>query len=174
MVEEAQSYLDVGSGLPVISESRGETGKKHTHATVERKPDGSASIVLEKDGSASSFSRTLAPDVQDGLSMLSVLRALPDAGVGAARKIIVYSGAKRWSVSATYKGREVRDTALGEIEVYRLEGSATRVGDDDQPIKAAKAFTGWFSADQRRVPVLLEADTEYGAATLVLTAYGDK
>ena len=174
VVEESQSYLDVFSTLPVISEIRGEHGKDIVTGKVTRTDDGQAEVLSARSKSGESKQTvTIFPKTHDGLSALAMLRSLPSLREGSTRTFIVYTGVKAWRVTGTYSKRETRTTALGEMEVFRVDGLAQRSQLDGTLMadKPGKKFTGWFSADRRRVPVLFEADSDYGKVSLVVTGY---
>jgi len=181
VVEESTSYVDIWTTLPVVSEIRGEHGKDIVTGRVTRKDDSTAEVVTARGAGAAGPSEskqtvTIYPKTHDGLTALALLRSLPGLKEGSSRTILVYTGVKAWRLTATYSKREVIHTALGEMETFRVDGSAQRSELNGTPMsdKPAKAFTGWFSADKRRVPVLFEADSDYGKVSLVVTAYSDR
>jgi hypothetical protein len=58
-------------------------------------------------------------------------------------------------------------------DAIRIEGSITRVDEHGAAIPGKKAFTlrAWLSADERRIPLVMESDLWVGSIRLVISGY---
>ena len=62
---------------------------------------------------------------------------------------------------------------LGADDVVKITGTMTRVDAFDQPMPGKRVFKldAWLSADDRRIPLVMESDMWVGSLRLELASY---
>lgn len=107
----------------------------------------------------------------DGHSLLGYLRRW-DPPEGSRGFLYFVLGRSLLRADVSFMGKERLETRLGEREVVRIDGVATRVMEKTlQPVKrtAPKPFTLWVSDDADRVPLRLVVTTTLAELTIDLT-----
>jgi hypothetical protein len=110
--------------------------------------------------------------IYDTHAVLGALRGWrPRAGTRAY--FYGLSGRRLYKIELMAAGREKRKTKLGRYRASRIEGTALRLTDDLSPDTAtrARSFSLWISDDADRLPILVEAVTEYGPVRVELVDY---
>jgi len=104
---------------------------------------------------------TLAiPDpVQDGLSLLYVIRTKGDLAIGRKMDIDVVDSGKNWSVEVSVLAREKVATAAGEFDTIKIRTSPKLKG---VSTGKGEAFL-WLTDDDRKVPVLIKSELKVGS-----------
>ena len=110
---------------------------------------------------------TLAiPDpVQDGLSLLYVLRTKEDLTTGRRMEIDVVDSGKNWTVEVSVLAREKVATLAGEFDTIKIRTYPKYHG----------VFTGkgevflWLTDDDRKVPVRMKSTLKVGSFVFELT-----
>ena len=76
-------------------------------------------------------------------------------------------------VEIVFAGSDTIKTSLGHNAAIRIEGTATRLTRALSPhhTRAPRKFTLWMSDDAYRLPLRVEARTEYGPVEVELVAY---
>jgi hypothetical protein len=105
------------------------------------------------------------PDpVQDGLSLLYLLRTKEDFTIGRQMNIDVVESGKNWTIEVTILAREKVATPAGKFDTIKIR---TRP-------KFQGVFTGkgevflWLTDDSRKVPVLMKTTLKVGSFVLEL------
>jgi hypothetical protein len=104
---------------------------------------------------------TLAiPDpVQDGLSLLYVLRTRESLGIGRNMDIDVVDSGKNWAVEVSVLAREKVATAAGEFDTIKIRTAPRDKGD----LKKKGEVVLWLTDDDRKVPVLMKTKLKVGS-----------
>lgn len=92
---------------------------------------------------------------------------------GSSLSLEVFRSRYMWHVDVAIKGKEKLVTALGELPALRIQGTTyklTRKG-ERAPGSAQREFTMWISDDDGRVPLMIEATTDYGALKMEIVDY---
>ncbi len=109
----------------------------------------------------------------DGHSLLGFLRRW-DAEEGTQGFAYVFAGRYLMRIDMGITGRETIRTVLGDQEAIRIDGVGAKLSEktlQPQPGTRAMPFVFWFSADERRVPLRIEVESDLGALTLELSKY---
>ena len=104
---------------------------------------------------------TLAiPDqVQDGLSLLYVLRTKEDLTTGRRKDIDVVDGGKNWTVEVSILAREKVATAAGEFDTIKI-----RTHPKYQGVFIGKGeVVLWLTDDSRKIPVRMKSKLKVGS-----------
>lgn len=105
------------------------------------------------------------PDpVQDGLSLLYLLRTREDLAIGRTMDIDVVDSGKHWSVEVSVLAREKVATAAGVFNTIKIK--TTPKG----PVSTTKkrdVFL-WLTDDSRKVPVLMKSTLKVGSFVFTL------
>ncbi|OFV92796.1 MAG: hypothetical protein A3G76_10335 [Acidobacteria bacterium RIFCSPLOWO2_12_FULL_65_11] len=103
------------------------------------------------------------PDVQDALSALYVLRAVPFRA-GDRMTMPVSDSGKNYKLVLQVAGPERLKTSLGELAAWRLRPIIYDA--DNQPV--GRDISIWLSDDARRLPLKLQGDLPVGSFVLSL------
>jgi hypothetical protein len=106
------------------------------------------------------------PDkVQDGLSLLFVLRTKDDLPVGRRMDIEVVDSGKNWTVEVAVLAREKVTTAAGEFDTIKIKTHPKYQG-----VYQNKGVVQlWLTDDGRKVPVLMKSTLKVGSFVFELT-----
>jgi len=108
----------------------------------------------------------------DAIGVLGALRAW-EGTPGTTLYFFAVSGSRMWYIELTCDAQEIIDTVKGAYPTLRFQGHAERltgrmIVDDKRP---ARRFTMWISEDANRLPLRIEASTEYGDVTMEMTRF---
>jgi len=171
--------LDLSTALPIRTEGTFEWGKpnkpvKNSRVVVQFH-EGSYDIDYRRRGrKARSWLQKIprGERVYDTHSVMGALRAWEPAE-GTRAYFYAVSGRRLYRVQIAHAGTATIKTSLGRYSAVRIEGTATRLRRSLSPNKQRKPrqFTLWLSDDANRVPLRVEARTEYGAVKVELVDY---
>jgi Protein of unknown function (DUF3108) len=177
--DDAVSVVNVKTGVPVRTEAEAVWSGKSQRVVSVRVP-GAATVAMdvtrhEKDGTEKTSKRTQKlpnAETHDALSAVLVMRAW-DAEEGARAVLYSIGGTRMWRTELLVDGFETIDSELGMRRCVRIIGTAFRLGptlaeDNRRP---PRQFTMWRSDDEERIPLRIQADTEFGKVTIDLTSY---
>lgn len=164
----ADTLLHAVSLLPERGTILGEEGRTRRLrvTTFER---GAGRVRFEQ--TTTTVVRKVLPvpaETQDALSALYVLRARP---LEAGRRLtmpVSDAGALLW-VDIVVEGREQVRSGLGALEAWRLVPSIRDAGGSPW---TDRRLTVWLSADERRLPLRLQAELPVGTFDLILREVG--
>ena len=168
--------LDVGEDVTtwvVASNSqfvyqRGEETVDGTNVVQELRVDsGGFDLLRRSAGSDGTVVRRKIPN--DGLlvdvnSVLGVIRAWR-AKPGMHTRLYFWHDSKIREHVWRMTGKESIKTRMGRFTAYRIDGRADRV--DTKP----RYYSVWISDDERRLPILVKADTLAGQGRIELASY---
>jgi hypothetical protein len=108
----------------------------------------------------------------DGHSVLGALRGW-DAAAGAQAFFHVLAGRRLWHNQITFAGTERVTTSLGRFTARRIDAVAWRLDTHLRRMRNKKPrhYSIWVSDDERRLPIRIEAKTEYGAVKVELVSH---
>jgi len=170
---DSRSLVDSVTGRPIRTLADVNDGDKEKHFEVRfedgryrswyARPDKKTQRRTQKYAT-----RDVPHDFHTALGMLRHWR--PEAGTRAHFFEIV--GRKPWRVDLTFVGNETLDTEFGRMDTVRVDGLATRIRKDLQPSsRKPRAFSVWFSTDDKRLPIRLIGETKIADVQLDLIDY---
>jgi len=103
---------------------------------------------------------------------LLALRTWPERATGAVT-LSVWARSRLWRATVKTPGAVMLNTALGRLRAHRIDGVAWRVRRDGSadPDAQPRRFRLYVSADQRRLPLLVETDSRFGLVRAELVVY---
>jgi hypothetical protein len=164
----ADTLLHAASLLPERGTILGEEGRTRRLrvTTFER---GAGRVRFEQ--TTTTVVRKVLPvpaETQDALSAFYVLRTRPLEAGRRLRMPVSDGGALLW-VDIVVEGREPVRSGLGSLEAWRLVPSIRDAGGNAW---TDRRLTVWLSADERRLPLRLQAELPVGTFDLVLREVG--
>ena len=97
--------------------------------------------------------------VQDGLSMIYLLRTKEDLETGRHLEIDVLDSGKNWTIGITVLAREKVATPAGKFDAVKIRTNSKIRG---VSTKKGEAFL-WLTDDGRKVPVLMKSKLKVGS-----------
>lgn len=172
------SWLDTATGRSRhwVTDEYAKNGKdkERTDANLaDRKGDITPVMFhLNDDPPADESQKVSFPDVWDFNAFLIALRSWEGAP-GSKVVVEVLRSRFLWHVEMTIHGREKLTTQLGDFPALQFDGTAYKLGRDDQrfPDSDDRAFSIWVSDDDGRVPLKIVAKTDYGDMNMKITDY---
>ena len=128
---------------------------------------GKATVMRQKDGSAE---KTSTHDVQSGtFDIAAATFALRnrELAVGKTFEMPVFTGSRSFTLRATVEKKETVTTALGAKETFKVR---VQVGFGGK-LESKRDVLVWFTADDARVPVKMEAEFLLGTVRAELLDY---
>jgi hypothetical protein len=186
VTDEMVTYVDAHTGAAISSHNvlrysgfapRGYKLRDTKHAYEGR---GQVRIVDIKDDVVEKKLHRVPLDTYDSLSVMAWVRSLR-LEKGERAKAHVVDGLTLMRVDIESLGRDRLDplpsmaAALGlrPEDTVRIEGFITRVDEHGVAIPGKRPFMlrAWLSADERRIPLVMESDLWVGAIRLVISGY---
>lgn len=128
---------------------------------------GKATVTRQKDGGAE---KTSTHDVESGsLDIAAATFALRnrELAVGRTFEIPVFTGTRSFTLRATVEKKEAVATALGQKETFKVRVQTGFGG----KLESKRDVLAWFTADDSRVPVKVEAEFLLGTIRAELLDY---
>ncbi|HLU68759.1 MAG TPA: DUF3108 domain-containing protein [Kofleriaceae bacterium] len=176
--DEVTSWIDLDSGLPLGHRAHVKFGDKES--IIETKfaggLGGSFRVEVQRVRSQRKrvYHQTMPADLAafDGHSVIGAMRAW-QAEEGQHSYFYVLIGRRLWQNTIRLTGRERVRTKLGRTDALRIDGVARRLTSDlrEDRRKPPRYYTLWLSDDERRLPLLVEGKTEYGAVRAELVEH---
>ncbi|WP_266213918.1 DUF3108 domain-containing protein [Paraliomyxa miuraensis] len=186
VTDDMVTYVDARTGAAIsnynVLHYSGFAPRKYTHRETRQAYEGRGQvrIVDTKDDEVEKKLHRVPIDTYDSLSVMAWVRSLR-LEKGERAKAHVVDGLTLMRVEIECFGRDRLSpmpsmaTALGldPDDTIRIEGTITRVDEHGAAIPGKRAFSlrAWLSADERRIPLVMESDLWVGAIRLVLTGY---
>lgn len=186
VTDEMVTYIDARTGAAISSHNvlhySGIAPRKYKHRDTKQAYEGRGQvrIVDAKDDDIEKKLHHVPLDTYDSLSVMAWVRSLP-LEKGDHAKAHVVDGLTLMRVDIESFGRDRLDPmpsmaaalGLGPTDTIRIDGSMTRVDEHGAAIPGKKVFTmrAWLSADERRIPLVMESDLWVGAIRLVISGY---
>jgi hypothetical protein len=186
VTDDMVTTLDAHTGATITSENIlvysgwSPVGYKRRVTTAAYEGRGSVRIVDVKDGKSRKHLKQGPIDTFDPLSLMAWVRAQrPETGERIKAHVIDGVTLMRIEIEGKGKGGLERMPSIGKAlglgadDVVKITGTMTRVDVYDQPIPGKRAFKldAWLSADDRRIPLVMESDMWVGSLRLELASY---
>jgi hypothetical protein len=186
ITDDITTLVDAKSGATVFSENVlvyagwSPVGYKRRVTTATYEGRGHVRIEDVKDGQSRKVLKRPPLDTFDPLSAMAWVRSLPlDQPMQAKAHAI--DGTTLLRIEVVSHGRQKlspmpsigRALGLRDEDAVRIEGQLTRVDAYDQPIPGKRTYElrAWLSADERRIPLVIESDMWVSALRLELASY---
>jgi hypothetical protein len=102
---------------------------------------------------------TISDPVQDGLSLIYVLRTKEDLAIGRHMEIDVVDSGKNWTMEVSVLDREKVATPAGKFDTIKVRTSPK----DKEVIKKKREVFLWLTDDDRKIPVLMKSKLKVGS-----------
>lgn len=186
VTDDMVTTIDARTGAAISSHNvlhySGFAPRKYTHRDTMQSYEGRGQvrIVDAKDDKVVTKLHRTPLDTYDSLSVMAWVRSLR-LEKGERAKAHVVDGLTLMRVEIESAGRDrlnpmpsmAAALGLGADDTIRIEGTITRVDEHGAAIPGKKAFhlRAWLSADERRIPLVMESDLWVGAIRLVISGY---
>lgn len=186
VTDDMVTYIDARTGAAISSHNvlhySGIAPRKYKHRDTKHAYEGRGQvrIVDTKDDDVEKKLHRVPLDTYDPLSVMAWVRSLR-LEKGERAKAHVVDGLTLMRVEIESSGRARLDPmpsmatalGLGPDDTVRIEGTITRVDEHGAAIPGKRSFSlrAWLSADERRIPLVMESDLWVGAIRLVITGY---
>src|SRR5690606_3704282 len=96
-----------------------------------------------------------------------------EAAPGSRSTIEVFRSRNMWNVAVTIRGKEKLATELGELPALRFDAHTFRLNRDGtkDPGADERDFSLWIGDDAGRVPLQINARTDYGDVKMQIVEY---
>jgi hypothetical protein len=162
------SYWDFSAQRVLGADMHQDQNHKRRRVRVKLSEDGrSALVVKQKEGETPREStHELTQGTLDVTGAIFALRNHP-LEEGKEYAYPVFTGSKSFLMKAKVEARETLHTGLGKQEVYRLRVHTEFSG----KLESKRDMIAWLTADERRLPVRIEAELVLGSLVAELTEY---
>ncbi|HEY4175645.1 MAG TPA: DUF3108 domain-containing protein [Kofleriaceae bacterium] len=172
--DEATTVVDVATGRPLTLEASLVTGDKTSSANATFGPH-SAEVTYRRPNDKEDhrmvlrFGNIVMYDAHTAMAAVRGWRAQK----GATQTVWVIGGRRPWKVDISYDGTDTIGGELGNRAAIVMSGSAFRAKADMtvEADKPGRTFKVWLSDDADRVPLKVQAQTEFGDVIMDLTEY---
>ncbi len=180
--DTALTYLNPDTGLPVYSSKvLDERGEVRSYDVTYRQRDHRADVVRTRGGTQRYY-RLVPSDLHDAMSWMLDLRSR-DLSVGAEYVYHVYDGWKLSRLTARITAHTDVYTAMGYIDCAEMTFTREVLASfallpfaDSAPLPPVYEVTdgpielgrGWFSIDERRLPVGVEIAAPIGDLRMII------
>jgi hypothetical protein len=160
------TWFDAESLYAVHFRKKLNEGPYHHEDVVDY--DNSTGLVRRTENGKPKPEMTVDPRVQDVLSAGFKARTLPLA-VGDTFHIKTHDVDKAYDLMAIVHSRENVETLAGTFDCFKVE-PVLKSGGLFKKEKGARVFV-WVTADDRRIPVMMQSRVSFGAITATMEAY---
>lgn len=157
------SLIDAYTLLPQRGSSYSEEGSRHRFRTTVFDRAAKKAFFEFRTTTSVKADFPVSADVQDALSALYVLRAIP-VRAGDRMTMPVSDNGENYRVQIDVGGPERIRSPLGEMGAWKLTPTIS----DLKGQRVGKGISIWLSDDARRLPLKLEAELAVGSFVLVL------
>ena len=160
------SYLDINTHRPVKHDSMTKVNKKVVLKKIDYNFDTKIAYCEDKKGN---HEIAITDDVLDPLGVFYYF-TLNEFNFNEKILLNINGGKKNFSV--TVFASKIRRVAVpaGRFEAFLVEPTIDSERQFDDVLKAQGRMRIWFSADERRIPLLISLKVPVGAAKAVLTS----
>jgi hypothetical protein len=157
------TLLDVYTLLPQRGSMYSEEGSRHRYRLTRFDRGAQRAFFEYQTGSTIKSDFAVSPYVQDALSAMYVLRAIPLKS-GDRMTMPVSDNGRLYKIEIEVGAAEKVKTPLGEISSWRLKPTIV----DAQGQTQGRNMAIWVSDDARRLPVKYQAEVGVGSFNLTL------
>ena len=162
------SYWDFSAQRVLGADMHQDQNHKRRRVRVKMSEDGrSAQVVKQKEGEEPRESTHELPE--GTLDVTGATFALRNHALEVGREYVypVFTGSKSFLMKVKVEARETIHTQLGKQDVFRLRVYTEFSG----KLESKRDMVAWFTADERRLPVRIEAEFALGSLVAELTEY---
>lgn len=172
------SWLDVETGrsLRFVVSEYASRSKDIEHTVVElasRDADRVPVMFRLNNDPPKPEPQTVGSDTTWDLNAFLIAMRTWEGPPGSRAEVEVFRSRNMWKVEVTIRGKEKLSTELGELpalrfdaHTYRLERDGSKDADSDE-----RDFSLWISDDAGRVPLQINARTDYGDVKMQIVEY---
>ncbi len=162
------TYWDHDRQLSIGSDLFADEGRKRRRQRIKLDlANGRAQVFKQKEGQEEvEETREVDPSAMDIAAVTYAIRNKPFE-VGGEHRLPVFTGTRTFILKATVEGVEQLDTPLGKREVYKVRVATEFSG----KLQAKRDLFAYFTTDQQRIPVRLEAEFILGNVVAELVDY---
>jgi hypothetical protein len=173
------SWVDTATGHPLRFQtdefaSGSSTDVEHTMVDFAGRAADGVPVTFHVNDSAptTDAQHTSQPAVWDFDAFLVALRSW-EGPPGSKLALEVFRSRWMWHTEVEIKGTEQLVTKLGQLPALRIEGRTYKLKRSGERAEGSeeRVFTLWISDDDGRVPLQIEAITDYGALEMAITDY---
>jgi hypothetical protein len=172
--DEATTVVDVATGRPLTLDATLVTGDKTSSANAKFGPH-SVDVTYRRPNDKQDhrmvlkFGTTVMYDAHTAMAAVRGWRAQK----GATQTVWVIGGRRPWKIDISYDGSDTIGSELGNRAAIVMSGKAFRAKADMtvEGDKPGRTFKVWLSDDADRVPLKVQAETEFGDVIMDLTEY---
>jgi hypothetical protein len=172
------SYVDVATGRPLrwVADEYTSDGshKEKTDADLAARTGTTVPVMfhLDEEPPQPEPQHVTQPDVWDFNSFMVALRGWEGAA-GTAVVAEVFRSRFMWHVDIKIHGKEQVKTELGDLPALRIDARLYKLERDGSraPGNEERQFSVWVSDDDGRVPLQINARTDYGDMKMTLLDY---
>lgn len=173
------SWLDVATGRPLRFQtdeyaSGGKTDVEHAMIDLAGRTGDLIPVTYHVNDAAAQPEPQQAslPVTWDYNAFAIALRSW-EGPPGSQATVEVFRSRYLWHVEVTIHGKESIVTELGELPALRIDGRAYRLTRKGAraPGHAERRFSTWISDDDDRVPLQIQAVTDYGDLKMQIIDY---
>jgi hypothetical protein len=157
------TLLDVYTLLPQRGSIYSEEGSRHRYRLTRFDRAAQRAFFEYQTGSTIKSDFAVSPYIQDALSAIYVLRAIPLKG-GDRMTMPVSDNGKTYTIQIEVGATEKVKTPLGEISCWRLKPTIANAQGQIQ----GRNMAIWISDDARRLPLKYQAEVGVGSFNLSL------
>jgi hypothetical protein len=173
------SWVDIKTGRPrrfEVFEHAERRGRDKDHVVVDFAARTATGIPVHYGLNDEPLKTLVQPvtqkDVWDYNAFLLAIRGWEGAK-GSTTTLEVFRSRYVWKITITLGGKGTLVTQLGELPVLRFDATTSKVDRNGQPWvgQQQRRFTLWVSDDNDRVPLKLDATSDYGSISMDIVDY---
>ena len=173
------SWIDVTNGHPVRFQtdeysSGSKTDIEHAVIDIAGRTDDTVPVFfhMNDEPPKPEPQHVTGPVVWDYNAFLLALRGW-EGPAGSTLSLEVFRSRFMWHTDVKIHGKDKQVTALGELPALRIDGITYKVNRDGSRDKQSEQrdFKMWISDDDGRVPLRIDANTDYGDLKMEIVAY---
>ncbi|HSP80573.1 MAG TPA: DUF3108 domain-containing protein [Myxococcaceae bacterium] len=162
------SYWDFNTQRVLGSDRYENHNQQRRRVRVKQSEDGRSALIIKQQEGEAPYEQTR--ELLEGtLDLAGATFALRNRKLepGQEHSFPIFTGSKQFILKATVEAKEVVETQMGKQEAYRLRVYTDFSG----KLKSKRDMNVWLTADERHLPVRLEAELVLGSLVAELTEY---
>lgn len=162
------SYWDHRGERCLGSDLYADENRVKRHQRIKFDHGGKKATVIEKRAGADekTWSRDVEPGAFDIASATFALRN-KNLVIGESFELPVFTGRRSFTLKATVESRQTLDTVLGQKDVFKVRVQTGFSG----KFQSKRDLYAYFTADEDRIPVRIEAEFVLGTVKAELSDY---
>ncbi len=172
------SWIDVTNGhslrFQVDEYATGKNQIEHSIVEIGKREGDTVPVYfhLDTDQPEPEPQTVSTPEIWDLNSFLIALRSW-EAAPGTSQHLEVFRSRYLWKMDVTVHGKTKLETELGKLPALQFDAHVVKLARDGSkyPDTDERDFSLWISDDAGRVPLRIDARTDYGAVTMTIVDY---